>query len=429
MGRIGFSWNKPNPVTELTYRVENSPSHTDCHGPHEVEDLLANACDKWKNVSAFMFTKTSDRQCADIVFKFGTVTETGPSGVAHVAQTQKTSTDCPSKSHRALITFSNAITWTSARHVESSQWAWTIPILIPLKPDEAKKKYDLLTVALHEVGHVLNLDDDPHHPESLMRPEIDQGAIVFVMRGRLPDCDAAAVAQEWGANIKTFAPVDPGDYMVVGGRMNVTDLSTGAPLVDLECHWGLASIGSIREQLVAEGYCWNRVVVPYGRSYGRVYFNLVPKTMTQLLPANTPILLGGHSDYRTLDSKSSPRTKRPNDPADPGTQWGLDAASTQLLGHMEGWDPYNNRLGYIRYWGTVAQALGTVPYTPLLGGRMEFWNGGKRTARPPQKDTANRWPKGQTGSGTEVKWADYIRAHRVAWQQPWADSFLTFQSH
>jgi hypothetical protein len=148
-----------------------------------------------------------------------------------------------------------------------------------------------------------------------------------------------------------------------------------------------------------------------------------------LLPANTPILLGGHSDYRTLDSKSSPRTKRPNDPADPGTQWGLDAASTQLLGHMEGWDPYNNRLGYIRYWGTVAQALGTVPYTPLLGGRMEFWNGGKRTARPPQKDTANRWPKGQTGSGTEVKWADYIRAHRVAWQQPWADSFLTFQSH
>ncbi len=141
-----------------------------------------------------------------------------------------------------------------------------------------------------------------------------------------------------------------------------------------------------------------------------------------MIPAGAPVLSGGHTDYPVLDSdKRSTKTNK---------QWGFDGASSQLLGHMRDYNPHLNGSGYLRYWAPSREVLGTVPYTPLLGGRMEFWNGGHRDDKHGgQRETANRWPEGQTGGGAEVKWADYTQASRPGWAQPWADSFLTFKSH
>jgi predicted Zn-dependent protease len=148
---------------DLTYKLENYPSHTPLSND-QIDSAIRGAFAKWQVVSPFTFSKITSGT-ADITLSFGTVTgdDTGAeaSAAAHT------------------IVFDDRRTWLDiadelrAKNITTSALGLG-PVAILLRGiwdeiDLDKNRLDVLSIAVHEIGHVLGLGHNPT-PASVMQP-------------------------------------------------------------------------------------------------------------------------------------------------------------------------------------------------------------------------------------------------------------------
>ena len=373
--QIGHLVGIPGP---LTYWVKNypAPAMTDL-SQREVTDILAKAGEKWAAVSNFSFVpyKGSTPADAQIHFQFG------PTEPGNWAQAVPEGL----RGNKAIITFSDKVRWTSLRHDPNTKMP-PLGVLFPFAKTVDIGTRDLLTIAVHELGHALSL---AHHniSGSVMQKDIDlmSSTWQFYMWGHgVPLCDAQALAKEWGDySIEPFVghPAVSGGYVVVGSRFEITSQDETIPARPYPNYsWGQdwSPKGKIRSALVAQGNCWDWMRNAPG--YGRLYLHLAAKDTQTDLWAGQDVLWGGRLNYQNRDSS--------NPPGWDGYEWGWVVRSqgeikARVVGHMYDW---NSKLrggagseGVTYFYGTTAPTVADSPAAvPVLGGRTKVFQG--RTA-------------------------------------------------
>jgi hypothetical protein len=119
---------------DLTYQLTNYPQNTGM-SQESVKVAIAKAFDRWQRALRFTFRPiTSATETPDITLTFGSLSK--GDGVDALAFTNEVT---------HAITFDNTRTW--ADYAECSIWDNTII------------KADLLSISIHEIGHVLGLVD------------------------------------------------------------------------------------------------------------------------------------------------------------------------------------------------------------------------------------------------------------------------------
>jgi hypothetical protein len=135
---------------DLTYKLTNYPSHTPL-SDDRIDGAIWAAFAKWQAVSPFRFSKhTSDsRGDPDIKLSFGNVVDPN----AH-AETQ---------GH--TIVFNDKCTWLDLvdllRPKLLAGWGFLVVGIWELVDELDLHRPDLLSIAVHEIGHALGLDHNP----------------------------------------------------------------------------------------------------------------------------------------------------------------------------------------------------------------------------------------------------------------------------
>ena len=296
--------------------------------PDRLKRALAEAFGRWSAISNFNFALT-DSDDSDISIVFGDV----PKGVLANTQSFASSSTNGPITKSAAITFGNQYRWASiAQETDYKKLNIWLYLMQKKAENDEGTNYDLVTTAVHEIGHALGLGHNPD-PDSIMQESIgdwNSTSYYYMSNHPLPDVDAESLAKIYADSYRGAPPVIPTGYAIVGSTYGVSNIQSTAPFKDIEefC-WG------DRETYTAQlmsGYAQNPFMGQ--RGYAQLLIHLLEPEAA----AGRLCVVGGG----VLLPPSASVTHADGTGYSAGYQWGNQQGQRQIVARTIAWNPAVN---------------------------------------------------------------------------------------
>jgi hypothetical protein len=290
-----------------------------------VRRAIAQAFQRWSAICNFNFRPTEAASC-DIAIEFGDLgqsanTEKG-NALAVCSGTGRLA--------RKTIVFGDQYRWAS---IEQNNQGIAVNLVLwiakKLVENGDKDTYDLVTTAVHEIGHALGLGHNPDK-SSVMQESVgdwNDTWTYYMSRHPLPDIDAQSLWERYKEDFPNPPVPSSRGYAVVGSSYSISNLNSTSFFKDVEefC-WG--DRANYPLQMMA-GYAYNPFLHQQG--YGQLLVHLVE---TEEAAGRRCVVGGG-----VLFPPSASMISSDGTGYTATYQWGSQQGDRQIAARTKGWHP------------------------------------------------------------------------------------------
>lgn len=264
----------PNGKTRglITYAVTNFPSHTDL-SHEQVYTEIDNAFDHWARVSQFDFTRQENATAdTDILIGFRDFTPSTPGAAAECSTRQ-------GSDFKQQIDYVDTFEFTQIQNNSEDTSRFFRVGGNGFQFFHVNGKYDLMTIAMHEIGHALGLDHNPtNDPASIMKDTVLSGLSGSWDRAHpLSACDVDALAALYPNAFPTGLAPSTDGFAIVGSTFQMSDYTSSSPAKDLgPMCWGERAGTPPGDAPLMTAFGWNQNLKTPAPGYGYLYAHLLP---------------------------------------------------------------------------------------------------------------------------------------------------------